>query len=447
MTMLLEAQDERRSSHLGAWRRKTSQPINESDPSHRAVPGGEAPSIATGAGIEIRVARSLAEMDAVGAAWRALEAQSATPAFFQSYAWCRHVAATLEPGHHKSGRSTPLRPFILTAWQDRTLIAVWPLRLASEGGALTVTDFSAPFGQYADILMAEASSQPSSADGTAPARWQPEALCRLLIEHARRLSRADAIVLRKVRGDTPLGRVLAEAGRPLDAPQRAPYVSMTGFATFEAFHATTKSKTRKNVRNAMHRLEKFGSVTHRVERRSARMDAALVHCFDLRSTWLEEKGLTSTAFAHPAFGDLVRGLADPASHDVDVVSMMLMLDGAPISIHYGFIHNGRYYAFMAARDPAHDVCSPGKVHLEHLLKALFGLGVDTVDLLAPAMPYKLAWSTHSIETLDFCLTWSLRGRLAIDLWRRHVRPLTRSAFLALPAPMRQRLAGLMRAPG
>ena len=136
---------------------------------------------------------------------------------------------------------------------------------------------------------------------------------------------------------------------------------------------------------------------------------------------------------------MVQGLADPATHDVDVLSMMLLLDDQPISIHYGFVHNRRYYAYMAARDPRHDACSPGKVHLEHLLKACFELGVETVDLLPPQMAYKQVWATGAADVEDFGVTWTVRGWIAGGLWRGHVRPAAKRLFLALPGGVRQRL--------
>ena len=380
-------------------------------------------------GLEVRVTRTRGGMDALAPAWKALEARAASPMFFQSQAWCRHVSSTLD------GDTSPgcEQPFVMSIWRGHDLVAVWPLKLTRESGARVLTDLTAPFGQYADIII------------TNDAGIEPENLCRWLIARARDMSGADALVLRKVRADTPLGRILAQDARALDAARRAPFVSMAGFASFEAFHASTKAKTRKNVRNATHRLEKIGAVTHKVERRSARMDAALEHCFDLRSTWLAEHGQVSTAFAHPAFGDLVRGLADPASHEIDVLSMMLMLDDRPISIHYGFLHNRRYYAFMAARDPEFDVCSPGKVHLEHVLAACFAQGAETVDLLAPDMPYKHVWATDSVAMDDYGLTWSVRGWLAIDVWRRLLRPRARRAFLAMPDALRKQIASRMRA--
>lgn len=389
--------------------------------------------VVTPQSVQVRVAWTMAEIEALGPAWLALEAGATTPVFFQSFAWCRHVLATLQRADPAGARCGPVVPFVLSAWKDETLLAVWPLQLTRESGARILTDLSSPFGQYADLILARAAA-PASED-----------LCRHMIAQARSLSQADALVLRKVRADTSLGRVLVTLAQPLHAPQKAPFVPMTGFTTFEAFHATTKAKTRKNVRNAMHRLEKIGSLRHLVERRSARMDAVLSQCFDLRSDWLEEKGLTSTAFAHPAFAALVRGCADPASHEIDILSMMLMLDDQPISIHYGFVHNRRYYAYMAARNPAYDACSPGKVHLAHVLEACFAHGVEIVDLLGPEMPYKLVWATEAIATEDFGLTWTLRGWLAIDIWRRHLRPYVRSRFLALPSALRSRLANRLRA--
>ena len=111
------------------------------------------------------------------------------------------------------------------------MVAVWPLQIRREYGARVLTDLTNPFSQYADVLMA--------ADATS----DPEATCRWLIEQARLISRADAMVLRKVRSDTPLGRELAVSSHVLDQPQMAPFVSMAGFASFDAYHATAKAKT------------------------------------------------------------------------------------------------------------------------------------------------------------------------------------------------------------
>jgi CelD/BcsL family acetyltransferase involved in cellulose biosynthesis len=440
MTTTADLRKESRSSQFGTVATvlardeqfPAASPGSQTQTSPRSGSAGtlDAPGGFDIAKLSARVARTEAEIQALASAWTALEKRCATPTFFQSYAWCGHVMRTLTHGPDCG----PLQPFVLTAWRNETLVAVWPLQMRRESGALVLTDLTDPFAQYADVLLA--GDDPGDSDQT----------CRWLIAQARRLSGADALMLRKVRHDTPLGRVLAATSRVLDAPQRAPFVSMASHATFEAYHGTAKAKTRKNVRNAMNRLEKLGKLTHRVERRSARMDAALVHCFDLRSTWLERRGLTSTAFAHPAFAALVQGLADPVTHDIDVLSMMLMLDEQPISIHYGFLHNRRYYAFMAARNPDFDACSPGKVHLEYVLAACHAYGVETVDLLAPIMAYKHAWASGEVEVSDFGTTWSLRGWLAIDIWRRRVRPLSRSAFLALPDGLRQKIVGWYRAP-
>jgi CelD/BcsL family acetyltransferase involved in cellulose biosynthesis len=422
MTSAAELQNGRETSQFGTEAAVRVRRVSPDLPAADTAPGKSA--------LQIRIARSPEEVHALADAWKGLEQQADEPIFFQSYAWCAHVIATLEKEPSGGG----LRPFVLTVWCGEALVAVWPLQLRSEYGARVLTDLTSPFGQYAGVLMA------------ATAVRDAVETCRWLLDQARRLSRADALVLRKVRSDTPLGRVLAVSSRVLDEPQTAPFVSIGGFDTFDDYHATAKAKTRKNVRNATHRLEKTGKVSHRVERRSAGMDAALANCFDLRSTWLESKGLTSTAFAHPAFADLILGLADPTVHEIDVLSMMLMLDDQPISIHYGFLHNRRYYAFMAARNPQFDGSSPGKVHLEHVLAACHALGVETVDLLAPEMPYKMVWATGTVETSDYGTTWSWRGWLAIDVWRRHARPLSRSVFLALPGVVRQKVAARFRAP-
>ena len=78
--------------------------------------------------------------------------------------------------------------------------------------------------------------------------------------------------------------------------------------------------------------------------------------------------------------------------------------------------------------------------------ACFAHGAMAVDLLGPEMPYKLVWATEGVETEDYGLTWSVRGWLAIDVWRRRLRPLGRATFLALPDRLRQVLASRLWRP-
>lgn len=70
----------------------------------------------------------------------------------------------------------------------------------------------------------------------------------------------------------------------------------------------------------------------------------------------------------------------------------LTLDGRPLAAHYGFVHKRRRYYFTPTYDVAHGRFSPGKVLLNHLVKASFAAG-ETFDFQNDLEPYKLDWAT------------------------------------------------------
>ena len=114
-----------------------------------------------------------------------------------------------------------------------------------------------------------------------------------------------------------------------------------------------------------------------------------------------------------------------------------------LSLHLGFVHNGRYYAYMAAKNPEFDHLSPGRVHMLALIEACSEEGVDVVDFLPPDMPYKQNFACQTIAVESLAVPLSLRGRLAIETWQAHLRPLVKRAFLKLPKSFRRMMMGVM----
>ena len=165
----------------------------------------------------------------------------------------------------------------------------------------------------------------------------------------------------------------------------------------------------------------------------------------LKQDWLDENGLTSTAFSDPTFRPMIEALASGAATGVELVAMVLTVDGQPASIHWGFVANKRYYLFMTARNQAFDAHAPGKLHFDYALKDCFALGLEVVDLLAPAVRYKLDWTKRVDDIQDYAVPFTWRGRLVLDGWQRCLRPAAKRTFLRLPKALRQGLArGLRR---
>jgi CelD/BcsL family acetyltransferase involved in cellulose biosynthesis len=379
-------------------------------------------------GIEYRVATTAAELEALGGEWQALERRSHGAIFFQSWAWCAHVVRILAAEADRPA----LQAAVATAWRGETLVALWPMRVRTTMGARILCDLTDPFGQYADVVVDDEASV------------APATLLARMLERAVAETGASGATFRKVRADSRLGHFLARRAGPMGETQLAPFVSMAGYGDFESYHATLKSKTRKNLRNARHRLERQGSVRHVALRRDPAMAAQLEQCLALRLDWLKERAQTSSAFNDPAFLPLLRKLSDTKSHGIDVMCMSLTVEDTPVSVHFGFAFGGRYYAYMAARNPVFDDCSPGKLHLEHVLRSCHAAGLGTADLLAPMMPYKLTWASGTVPVTDYGMAFDWRGQAVVGLWHGTLRTVGRRAFNALPERIRRPVAEILR---
>ncbi len=372
--------------------------------------------------IRIVVLRTLAELDAMSGRWRELEAKATTPIVFQSAAWCRHVARTAA----EAGKAYDI--LIVCALSGDDLIAVWPLKREKSFGLTVLTDLTDPYGQYADIIVG--------------ASEDADALITKMLGEIR--AEGDALLLRKVRADSKLAPVLKTRKAKLGPAEMSPAITFAPGETADGLRSGLSTKRRKNLRNTRNRLKRLGDVTHSLHTDGAEARAVMARSLEMRLELMDEQGATSRAYRDGLMNRLVEGLARPQSSDLDLMIMALQVGSEDVAIQWGFVHNRRYHAYIAARNVKFDEMSPGTLHLEDVLTTCLEEGVQTVDLLAPAVAYKLTWSKNLTEVNDYSLALTRRGRLVIDVWQQGVRPLARSVFLALPAAVRRPLARVMR---
>jgi CelD/BcsL family acetyltransferase involved in cellulose biosynthesis len=353
--------------------------------------------------------------------WRELERRTTAPVFFQSAAWVAHVVDV----YTQNPDLGPLEAVVLTVRFNDRLVAVWPLRRRRVLGTRVLHDLSDPFGQYSDLLIDPAADRAIVLDA--------------LLAYARALG-DDGLVLRKVRDDSPLAALLGLAAARRAGQEAAPFVDLGLYPTFEAFHKTLKPKTRKNIRNAMNRLERMGPVQHDHLSDRRAIAAALGEAFEVRREWLSAQGLSSAAFSDPAFSRLVASLAE--DDQIRIAVMRLTVGDRTAAIQWGFIAGARYYAYIAARNPVFDTQSPGKLHLEFVVRCCQEAGLRYVDLLAPAVPYKLTWATGTMPIADIVLPFTRRGRLLLGVWQQGLRPAALNLYRRLPLRIRQPIARL-----
>jgi CelD/BcsL family acetyltransferase involved in cellulose biosynthesis len=378
--------------------------------------------------LQARIATSLAEVERLGPDWVALDAAMTAPLFFQSFGWCRFLVQ-FHSQHQTAWR--PYAPRVISLWDGPRLQAVWPLQLRRSRGHALLVDLGDPVNQYGGALIA--------------AGVDPAAVVERLLAEAQTIVGADGLLLRKAHVGSPLADALAAVGFKAGEGDAAPFITLKGHASFEAFYKTILSRTRRNVRLGRERFEAAGQVAHHVCWGAAEVADALAQAMRLKQEWLDENGLTSTAFSDPTFRPMIEALARGDAKGVELVAMVLTIDGQPASIHWGFVANKRFYLFMTARNQAFDAHAPGKLHFDYALKDCYALGLEVIDLLAPAVRYKLDWTKRVDQIQDYALPFTWRGRLVLDGWQRRLRPAAKRTFLRLPKALRQGLArGLRR---
>lgn len=370
----------------------------------------------------IEVLSNLTDIEDLADDWIDLEKRSAAPAFFQSFGWCRHIIRELGATSTNGGRAGPFEFVVATARTDGLLIAVWPLAVCPLLGGRFLTSLGAPFDQYGEILIdRDANIQAVAAAFVTRLRAEPG---------------IDGMMVRKVRAGGPMEHLAAFGATMVDEANAAPWLTFAPGRSFEDFQQRINAKTRKNLRNLNNRLAKLGHVEHRILA-GDEIPPALRLSFERRQDWLTAQGLSSTAFRDERFRAVVEGLARPDADALGLTVFALYLDDKIIALQWGFVHQGRYYAFLSAKDPAYDAFSVGRIHLEHVLRACHGLGVSDIDLLVPAVPYKMTWADDAAGVRDAYWGWTLKGRVILDVFMVRMRPALKQALARLPDGLRR----------
>ncbi len=372
--------------------------------------------------IEVIAVADRGGFERLAAAWQAIEGATPEPTFFQSLDWCRLIFDL------EASRAAPeLSPLVLVASEAGRIVGLLPLKRMHTAAASVLTGLGEPFQQYTDLIVAPG----------ADARKVLAAMLR-----SKAVGRdTDAIELRKVRGDSTLFAALGDRTKTLQPVDAAPFVDLRTHLDFASYHQTVNAKSRKNMRNQRNRLMRDAPLTAHVYTTPAEIGNLIRSSFEGRLGWLEREGLSSRAFRDPDFGRFVARFADAQDTGIEILAVALRHGGKPIAEQWGFVHKGRYYAYVASWDPGYEEASPGKLIMEEVLRACHARGVEIADFLMPAARYKLTWAEAATPVYDIVLPLTLRGRLTARLWTGWLRPLAKRAVLALPVCLRTILMG------
>ncbi len=170
-----------------------------------------------------------------------------------------------------------------------------------------------------------------------------------------------------------------------DLSDKAPFVRLDAYASFDAYLASRPKSLRGDVRRQIRRLAEIGEVRYQVHGPED-LDAVL--------DWiplLEREREARYPGSRLPSGYLAR-LAGTMSPDSPVHCSSITLDGKPVSWHIGFCWQGVMYWYVPIYDPDFATWSPGKIHLYFALEEAFANGVRTFDFLRGMETYKAGWT-------------------------------------------------------
>jgi CelD/BcsL family acetyltransferase involved in cellulose biosynthesis len=383
-----------------------------------------APSLSRPAGQSrwrVRLVMDIEELEALGHAWQALEKIPADheALFFQSFGWCRYVAQMrlrLSPDHYK---------LLVAVVEDGTdIVGVWPLSLQLSSQMWSLRNLDDPFGQMAGFLCRDAD-------------WV-EPCVHAVIDHIKRHKLADAICIDSVIEGSPLHCALIAVGAKTGSSNEIVQVDMRRSASFADYQKTLNGKTRKNLRNSMNRLRSaHGEIVNDVIDAPAALTPLVKQTFDGRVEWLRLNGKSTNAFRDADFRPLIEGLSDAPL--LTLLGFRMHAFGAQIASQWGFVHDGRYYAYISTREPGFDEFSPGRLHLGSVIADCKARGLDVLELMAPAARYKLMWTDRVTGIHDMSLPLTARGSVTLGVLEV-VMPGVRTLARSLPKGLKSRLA-------
>jgi CelD/BcsL family acetyltransferase involved in cellulose biosynthesis len=357
-------------------------------------------------------------IEAIAGEWLALENIAPGVTLFQSLGWARAVF------DFEAGRNNPeFAPVIATLRERGRLVALLPLERIRGRLRSALMPLGGAFPQYADFLVDPSIDRAAALD--------------TLLRSAAAAQPADMVTFLKVRAGSNLARALPPGAVTTGTLEGAPFVALAAHSDFETYFKTLKPKTRKNMRNARNRLERDGEVSHQIAATREETLGVISRTLAGRAGRLRDQGLTSRAFTDPDFATFCASLA--SRPDIDLLAMSLRHKGEPIAEQWGFVHQGRYYAFVASRDFGQSEESPGKLHLRDVIETCYARRLTAADLLVPVMPYKLTWASGVTAVTDHAIPLTPRGHIGIALWDRTLRPLAKRLVLVLPRGLRSLL--------
>jgi CelD/BcsL family acetyltransferase involved in cellulose biosynthesis len=336
--------------------------------------------------VSFREVTSFEELEPFAADWDALVTAQRRPSPYLLFPWLRAWWR-----EHGAGAE----PAVQVALRAGTLVGVLPTFVRRRHGLRVLRFLGDARSMLADVLLAPG---------------EDERVARLLLEAA--FARADYAALFGL----PAGSV-TEAAAPdrltLHERNESPVLDL-GEEWDAVLGRKLSPSSRGRLRRKRRRLEELGRLEVVFAETPARVRAAAEDSFRIHALrWRGRPDVSGIADARTQRCYLAAyiGLATERPGTFRIATMRL--DGRAIAYHAHFLLGGRMYAHRLGFDPAFARCSPGLLLMLDAFERAAAEGVEVVELLGPAEPYKEPF-VDRLEPLHEAigLGRGLRGRAA-----------------------------------
>lgn len=346
--------------------------------------------------------------DALGPEWdslfdRAGRSHQAFQQFGWLWHWCNHF------GPCRAGRG--MRFAVVTGRMGGRLVMVLPLVVERVLGLRQLAWMGDPVSQYGDVLV-----EPE---------FVGDADLRRALEFAVSATRADLILLRKVRADAAIAPVLSTMRTNIVGSEEAPFIDLAATPSKDVFDERQPQKSRRNRRRQMRRLEERGNVQLEELRPGVACQALTRIALAFKRAWLRRKGGFSRSIGDPKFDAFFADAASGVGPDTGLTASALRCAGEVTAINIALACKGRQLLHVVVYNSKFEKTAAGILHIEAAIHQALSRGETVFDFLAPRHDYKMAWASGTVAVNDHALGCNAAGRAWAHAYWTIVRPLAK----------------------
>jgi CelD/BcsL family acetyltransferase involved in cellulose biosynthesis len=379
------------------------------------------PSAATAAAVELSLITDRLAFDALETEWNALFDRAGRSAqVFQSFNWNWHWANHYLDG--AAGGIEGLKLSIVAGYRDGQLIMLWPLVSERVRGITQIFWMGEPVSQYGDVLIDDI----ADASDVLRAGWA------FIAKHVQ----VDMVRLRRVRVDAAVAPLMEEIGARVSDRQTAPYLDLASAKSFTDYEQRYSPRSRRNRRRLARRLDEQAGISFKRYKGGAEARALAVTALDLKSKWLQDRGLVSHAIADARMARFFADAAEGRDKSTNCIVATLECHGEPAALEVSFICKGRLAMHVIVFNLKYEKSGAGVLLLEQSIRDGYVDGLEIYDMLAPGDNYKLDWSDATIEVLDWVKPLSAAGSVYARFYLGY-RSRAKAAIQAMPQSLRR----------